>query len=478
MTRGRLGVGVLVFALALGALGGTLGVVLPDPDVAGAFGTINGLGQRGEHERITRVLACTADDPVRHCMEPLTIAVLAGKAGTFGGVGAPDIPPYLVGHPENHCDDADHDIVGGAGGGGDAYPQSAAQATAQLQACVDQYHQRIDAAVDAADGLVADGRVNAEQTDVANCRLPNGAADADITAKCSVLNQLGRALHTAEDFYSHSNWVDQADPSRPTGLDNPPGLGRDDLAPWFDVGRRGAVDAPANLVTGCDDSVPVFNPCKGRITHSTLNKDKAAIDADSGRTSDPTTPRGQIGDNAQAAVTAARRQARHVWNQFDDALAAEYGTDRARLMASAGQGHPVDHVRPRRAGAALGAPTGPAGTGNVTVEPTIVNQSGERLGCVHANIDDGEWGIMAPDEVGAGQQVAFRELSNGGGATGTVVYAIGDTGTKVQWTWRNPLVGFNDYTCEVLGDRAAYECSVGGTKRVYHATPTFVISRR
>jgi hypothetical protein len=38
------------------------------------------------------------------------------------------------------------------------------------------------------------------------------------------LEGLGRVLHGAQDFYAHSNWADTADPTRPVGVDNPPGL--------------------------------------------------------------------------------------------------------------------------------------------------------------------------------------------------------------------------------------------------------------
>src|SRR4051794_40781566 len=111
-----------------GALAGLV-LTLLAPGSAGAFGTINGAGQSAEHERMTRAaLACpsgmTSDDS---CFEPATIAQLAGRTGTFGAVGQPDIPP-----PEgaaSHCDDADYLDTG-------SYPISRAAATATLDDCI------------------------------------------------------------------------------------------------------------------------------------------------------------------------------------------------------------------------------------------------------------------------------------------------------------------------------------------------------
>ena len=59
---------------------------------ASGFGTISGLGQDREHERITRrALACSGGSGAA-CFEPTTLDALAGKSGTWGAVGAPDNP--------------------------------------------------------------------------------------------------------------------------------------------------------------------------------------------------------------------------------------------------------------------------------------------------------------------------------------------------------------------------------------------------
>src|SRR6059058_2695044 len=100
-----------------------------------AFGTINSLGQRAEHEHITRAaLACPPGvKSDGSCFEPRSLDQLAGHSGTFGGVGAPDLNEFFT--PEAHCDDADFLNVAG-------YPQSRAAANAALMACIN--HLRND----------------------------------------------------------------------------------------------------------------------------------------------------------------------------------------------------------------------------------------------------------------------------------------------------------------------------------------------
>jgi hypothetical protein len=230
---------------------------------AGAFGTINGLGQNAEHEKITRVLSCSSTPAPANCFQQESMNLLSGRPGTFGAVGAPDIPPYLFDNPQNHCDDADYNVVGAK-----SYPQTQAQAQQRLVDCIAQAQQRLTAAVDFASGLLSNGAINPEagRADV-KCNLPIGVKSADNTAKCSVINQLGRALHTAEDFWSHSNWADVADPSAPISSNNPPGLGRSDVPPYFLYPAAGNWQFPPNLVTGFDDSGP-FTKCGDRICHS------------------------------------------------------------------------------------------------------------------------------------------------------------------------------------------------------------------
>lgn len=106
------------------------------------FGTINGLGQHNEHEMVTRLaFQCpTGQKSNGVCFEPITLDNLAGThvgsipgLGDNGMVGSPD--DLLPEGPEAHCDDADYFPASG-------YPRSRAQATEQLQRCVDHLRMR------------------------------------------------------------------------------------------------------------------------------------------------------------------------------------------------------------------------------------------------------------------------------------------------------------------------------------------------
>jgi hypothetical protein len=282
-----------------------------------AFGTIRGMGQNAEHERITRrSLACPGAG--RMCVEPRTLDELAGANRSFGAVGAPDRGP-LIFQPKAHCDRGDHlNIVG--------YPQSADQAQANLLSCRAWMSAHIDAAVrDAARLLDAQGRIRPDQVRL-GCVFVGAMKGR---AKCNVLEAFGVALHTAQDFYAHSNWVDVADARRPQGLDNPPGLGRTGPAAWMSL--RGAAPFPAGLITGCYGT-PEARACRGRVMHANLNKDTGEIDPRPGA---GTSPRGRVGANFARAVEAASADTRDKWELLRERLTATYGVTRGRLMACA-----------------------------------------------------------------------------------------------------------------------------------------------
>ncbi len=138
-------------------------------------------------------------------------------------------------------------------------------------------------------------------------------------AKCASLEAFGRALHGAQDFYSHSNWADAADPARPVGADNPPGLNLPAPSPVLDLRGDGTPSVPAGLSTGCfvlRDSVPGVGACERRITHAGLNKDTGLIDPGTGAATDPTTPRGEVESNFARAVTGATVETRHQWQDL------------------------------------------------------------------------------------------------------------------------------------------------------------------
>jgi len=184
-------------------------LVLIATPMAAAFGTIHGLGQDAEHERITRhAFACAADRTPDDCFEKGTLGSLAGKRGTFGAVGIAD-RGALIFKAEAHCDGGDYLTVKG-------YPQTKAEARAKLEACRAWMVKQLDAAIEAAGDLLDDeGQIDDSQTPtIVSC---NYGGRIKGRAKCNVLEAFGLLLHASQDFYSHTNWTDVADEDAPSG---------------------------------------------------------------------------------------------------------------------------------------------------------------------------------------------------------------------------------------------------------------------
>ncbi|MFB9316208.1 CinY protein [Cryptosporangium minutisporangium] len=264
--------------------------------------------------------------PAGGCFEPVSMDQLAGRGSGFGAVGSPDSTE--VSDPAAHCDDADH-LVGG-------YPRTLGEATTSLRDCVTHLRRRFAEAVDgAADLLDDEGRVVGAEVDLdADCEL----GPTEMRAKCTALEAFGRALHGVQDFYSHSNWTDVADPTRPIGAENPPGLSRPAPSSLLDLRGSGIPTVPRGLTTGCfvlPDRVTGVRVCERRVTHAALNKDTGTIDQRTGRAADPTTPRGEVGDNFARAVAGAVIETRHQWQELRTALRSAYGAERASLLACA-----------------------------------------------------------------------------------------------------------------------------------------------
>ncbi len=288
-----------------------------------AFGTINGLGQNAEHERITR----SALRP--YSFGAKTLSEIAGKRGTFGAVGAPDNPLRgLMSTSIAHCDGGDALATPG-------YPQSSAAALKQLSRCRQWIFRHLNNAVRFAGGLVnKSGRVDATQIPRFFACVYNGKRGR---AKCNVLDALGVAFHAAQDFYSHTNWTDRAAP-RAIGPLNPPGLGQRGRAPWLDPRLRKR--APIGLMSGCYEGIPESRYCtygdrKLRVRHAALNKDKGLIDVKTGRARGAKTSRGLIKGNFARAVTAAIDDTRNKWAYFEQRVRAVYGAKRGRLIICA-----------------------------------------------------------------------------------------------------------------------------------------------
>jgi hypothetical protein len=312
----------------------TAGVALSGLAAAGpaaAFGTTSAQG--AEHERITRLaLACPAGVPSDgSCFEPKSLDQVAGRTGSFGAIGAPDVDEILT--PAAHCDDADFLNVAG-------YPRSRAQATAQLQACITHLRGRFGQSVNSAGALLnANGTINAAGVDLrTDCTFVLGVPGR---AKCNAIEGFGRALHGVQDFYSHSNWADETNPARAIGLTNPPGLNR--AAPSFLLDLRGTTFAavPTQLSTGHFNTLETLFGCStmasltSRVTHKCLNKDTETINLGTGAVTDPQTDRGRVGSNAAKAVAGAITETRRQWADLRAQLLASYGTERGTAMIRA-----------------------------------------------------------------------------------------------------------------------------------------------
>ena len=300
--------------------------ILSAPGSAAAFGTILGGGQNREHERITRAaLACPSGTSSNGaCFEARSLDRLAGHDREFGGVGAPDSDELRT--FSAHCDDADFLQVG--------YPRTREQATGALLECVDHLRVRFREAVDGAPNLLdAEGRIDPREVNLEpECRFFDVA---ERRAKCASLEGIGRLLHGVQDFYSHSNWADEADPSRPVGPENPPGLDRPGPSPMLDLRGDTTPTVPDDLTTGCfvlRDEVVGVAECAGRVTHAGLNKDRGLIDPVTGLTTEPTTPRGMVKENFAKAVTGAIEETRRQWRDVQSELIERYGEERAAAM--------------------------------------------------------------------------------------------------------------------------------------------------
>lgn len=304
-------------AVALAVLAGT-------PVSAHAFGTVNFHGQSAEHERITRAAVwCDATGAPRQCFEDWSAGQLAGDHGSLGAVGAPDIDSATS--EQTHCDNSDYLAYSW-------YPQTRAEATSALLACRSYASKQLQTAVRAAkDMLDRSGRlIQDEVEDFGACGFVGPGTSGG--AKCAVLDHFGRTLHTAEDFYSHTNWADEANPNEPLGENNPPGLNQPGLTSLFDYDSTPSI--PDQLSGGCF-SFEGDSGCRSRVTHEWITKDEGDIDPRTGAATNPTTPRGKVGANFAKAVSGAIREARRQWDVLQKRLIDTYGKRKGHLMVCA-----------------------------------------------------------------------------------------------------------------------------------------------
>jgi len=459
------------------------------PASAHAFGTWNGvLGQKAEHERITRTLACGAADKEGFCLQAHSLDQLAGERGYLGGVGEPDsVSETLKGPASKHCDNGD--FLDGS------YPLSRANATFGLKACVDRFQAYLGHAVARAGGLVgADGKLNLREAaldqngrGIDKCAIYDSVAGEPPSprSKCAVFANLGRAAHIAQDFWSHSNWGDRAEPA-PAGISrsNPPGLNNPG-SPDFLRFPMESMTVPPLLATGCDDTgldsrnpFASKKPCDNRVFHGTeagLNKDKGVIDPVTGTATGPTTSRGRLygGANFQAVVTGARMQTRLLYHDFAIAMRQRYGLDRARDIERALSRDAPWTTCKQVGGGGKGAFSVPRklpdGWRDTSVRGSVVNRTGVTPDCESAILESGEgWGQL-PARPG---DLNFSAFGQPGGTKGRISFSFPGLGT-VTLHWDDPWIGSSKYTCSTSSELKCSATKIAGA----HGGATYAISR-
>ena len=188
----------------------------------------------------------------------------------------------------------------------------------------------LDLAVKAADGLV-----DAAGRPVGDARGCAWRVLRPRTALCEVDFHLGRALHAAQDFYSHTNWVDAPVPATEVSLRNPQGLGGAGPIPW--LARDKTEPPPPGLMSGCFVFLPEPFFCHGRTRHANLNKDHRTSPEEADR---KPPPRGAIGGNFPRAFEAAVGETDRFWGAFEARLVSTYGERRGQAMSCRLRGLP------------------------------------------------------------------------------------------------------------------------------------------
>jgi len=175
---------------------------------------------------------------------------------------------------ESHCDSADH--VPPRYNNGETYPKDNAWRVKLFHMCGMYARNNFYEAIIRAWELQQDGKP--VKTDMSrDCEF--NPEKTESRPKCAVIRDVGRALHTVQDFYAHGNWADFSVPGEPVTRRNPYGLGRgpDDRFTMWEVLLRQYFEPsdvekwlPEELITGChpDDYVDgVRQNCKGRVKH-------------------------------------------------------------------------------------------------------------------------------------------------------------------------------------------------------------------
>lgn len=302
----------------------------------------------------------------------------------FGAVGAADnmAMRWMSGGPEWwHCDGADW--LSDADNGGAAYPQSQQDARSRLAWCHDFANMMLNSKLTgayaegcgslspstgyanpctgfvpmAANLLDANGMARSGMELTSACSFDGGQKITASYAKCSVLEPFGYILHAVEDFYSHSNYIDGSDTSKPISISNPPGflpnlpVAASSLPTFWNLSSNTEITSLADNLfgktggfTGNTAEWPITGcypdkSCAGRVTHTQLTKDlSGGIDYTKGAEATigaPGNPRGATNGNTLRAVRMAVLEVRRQWEVAQEALKAKYGEQQGGMMICA-----------------------------------------------------------------------------------------------------------------------------------------------
>lgn len=408
------------------------------------------------HRELTSTLRCGASPEHDDCFDrkssELLSRVVEGKA--FSNDGG------KVNY--EHCLDADY-LAPGPGSGVTSYPRTRAQANGKLSECVGYYQRMLKRAVGAAKDLVRENsgvlEINPRQADSVDDRMikpydgnPPGCLRFETdgwmnTAKCKVLRDVGLALHTAQDFWTHTNWGDAANFRHPLGVGNPQGMRKAEPPAFLGFPAPAEYAFPDELISGCDDRL---GDCVGRVkARESLNKDDPGEAKERvsrtyryvgpkrgpavGRNLDPT--------NAFLAIDGGLDQTRSTWTAFVDRLEAVYGTDKSDLMVKA-----LTEETPWTACRKVGGESPKADQPPVPVKPhaghivvTFQNKTSERLTCARVNAEVGEW-VSYPTSPIPGGGTGKMEAQNPAGGPkktvgGVLKYRIGKSKAMVTFRW-------------------------------------------
>ena len=493
----------------------TLSLTAGNQTASHAFKTWNGPGLgNAEHERITRLaIACNsalerqAPDGLTWladlCLESntnthgatqseLVLRMLAGADGYLGGVGAPDrfYEAVISSYDAAHCDNADTwfpDDRWPENGG--VYPRTRAQRSNAMKDCLELLQFYVRTAVEQAGQMVdSNGRANSSQADLSeDCNIaydPKLKPDETHNrgqAKCNALISFGRALHITQDFFSHSNWVDNTDTS--PGPSNAPGLNNPAIYRYLPSVLRypqsdaeiGAFLASSQVITGayptptCMELKPECKLPPTRLFHDHgLNKDEGKGYIDWTQASIPSgdgghSARASAGvlkgeDNFQRSARSAALASAALWADFRAGILTAYPGSRGRSIWAAIRGR-TPWTACRQEGDARRAMSPPNGvnSANRTVRVRVTNNTSEVLRCGEARLDSGEWSSLPPDQIEPGGKAEFLVLSNGADVEGTL--QLGD----VLFRFSNPLIGSNTFSCTSPG-QPQISCSLSGGK--------------